>query len=41
VVGATAAAFVLYIIAQGQAGFSGVGGFATNGLVTYHQINLV
>ncbi|UQM07073.1 aquaporin Z [Acinetobacter baumannii] len=31
VVGATAAAFVLYIIAQGQAGFSGVGGFATNG----------
>ena len=30
-VGATAAAFVLYIIAQGQAGFSGVGGFATNG----------
>ncbi|WPP70316.1 aquaporin Z [Acinetobacter pittii] len=31
VVGATAAAFVLYIIAQGQAGFSGVGGFASNG----------
>ncbi|CAP02612.1 water channel (aquaporin Z) (MIP family) [Acinetobacter baumannii SDF] len=31
VVGATAAAFVLYIIAQGQAGFSGVGGFAANG----------
>ena len=31
VVGATAAAFVLYIIAQYQAGFSGVGGFATNG----------
>jgi len=31
VVGATAAAFVLYIIAQGQAGFTGVGGFATNG----------
>ena len=31
VVGATAAAFVLYIIAQGQAGFSGVGGFATKG----------
>ncbi|WP_151988707.1 aquaporin Z [Acinetobacter oleivorans] len=31
VVGATAAAFVLYIIAQGQTGFSGVGGFASNG----------
>jgi len=31
VVGATAAAFVLYIIAQGQAGFTGVGGFAANG----------
>ena len=31
VVGATAAAFVLYLIVQGQAGFSGTGGFATNG----------
>ena len=31
VVGATAAAFVLYLIVQGQAGFSGTGGFASNG----------
>lgn len=31
VVGATAAAFVLYLIVQGQAGFTGTGGFATNG----------
>ena len=31
VVGATAAAFVLYLIVQGQAGFAGTGGFATNG----------
>ena len=31
VVGAVAAAFVLYLIAQGQAGFQGTGGFATNG----------
>lgn len=31
VVGATVAAFVLYLIVQGQAGFSGTGGFATNG----------
>lgn len=31
VVGATAAAFVLYLIVQGQAGFIGTGGFATNG----------
>ena len=31
VVGATAAAFVLYLIVQGQAGFVGTGGFATNG----------
>ena len=30
VVGATAA-FVLYLIVQGQAGFAGTGGFATNG----------
>lgn len=30
-IGATLAAFILYIIIQGQAGFSGVGGFATNG----------
>ncbi|MCE6938290.1 aquaporin Z [Acinetobacter baumannii] len=30
VVGATAAAFVLYIIAQGQAGFSGVGDLSPN-----------
>ncbi len=31
VVGATAAAFVLYLIVQGQAGFTGTGGFASNG----------
>ena len=31
VVGATAAAFVLYLIVQGQAGFTTTGGFATNG----------
>lgn len=31
VIGATAAAFVLYLIVQGQAGFVGTGGFATNG----------
>ncbi|AMW80054.1 aquaporin [Acinetobacter sp. TGL-Y2] len=31
VVGATAAAFVLYLIVQGQASFTGTGGFATNG----------
>ena len=31
VVGAVAAAFVLYLIVQGQAGFAGTGGFATNG----------
>lgn len=31
VIGATAAAFVLYLIVQGQAGFTGTGGFATNG----------
>ncbi len=31
VLGATFAAFILYIIVQGQAGFSGTGGFATNG----------
>lgn len=31
VVGATVAAFVLYLIVQGQAGFPGTGGFATNG----------
>ncbi|NHB56810.1 aquaporin Z [Acinetobacter shaoyimingii] len=31
VVGAVAAAFVLYLIVQGQAGFPGTGGFATNG----------
>ena len=31
VIGATLAALVLYIIVQGQAGFSGTGGFATNG----------
>ena len=30
-IGATLAAFILYIIIQGQAVFSGVGGFATNG----------
>lgn len=30
-IGATLAAFILYIIVQGQAGFTGVGGFATNG----------
>jgi MIP family channel proteins len=29
--GATLAAFILFIIVQGQAGFTGVGGFATNG----------
>lgn len=31
VVGGTLAAFVLYLIVQGQAGFTGTGGFATNG----------
>ena len=31
VIGGTFAAFILYLIAQGQAGFTGVGGFATNG----------
>lgn len=31
VIGATAAGFVLYLIVQGQAGFVGTGGFATNG----------
>lgn len=31
VIGATAAAFVLYLIVQGQAGFTSTGGFATNG----------
>lgn len=31
VVGAVLAAWVLYLIAQGQAGFAGTGGFATNG----------
>lgn len=31
VIGATAAAFVLYLIVQGQAGFVDTGGFATNG----------
>lgn len=31
VIGATAAAFVLFFIVQGQAGFTGAGGFATNG----------
>lgn len=31
VVGGIFAAFILYIIVQGQAGFTGVGGFATNG----------
>jgi aquaporin Z len=31
VIGAIAAAFVLYLIVQGQAGFQGTGGFATNG----------
>ncbi|KAE9631608.1 aquaporin Z [Parasedimentitalea maritima] len=31
VIGATAAAVVLYIIVSGGAGFSGVGGFASNG----------
>lgn len=30
-IGATLAAFILYIIVQGQAGFTGVGGFASNG----------
>lgn len=31
VIGATLAALVLYIIVQGQAGFAGTGGFASNG----------
>ncbi len=31
VVGAVLAAWVLYLIVQGQAGFAGTGGFATNG----------
>lgn len=31
VIGATLAALVLYLIVQGQAGFSGTGGFASNG----------
>lgn len=31
VIGATVAALVLYIIVQGQAGFAGTGGFASNG----------
>ncbi len=31
VIGAIVAAFVLYMIVQGQAGFQGVGGFASNG----------
>ena len=31
VVGAVLAAFILYLIVQGQAGFSSTGGFATNG----------
>ncbi|MEG0483516.1 MAG: aquaporin Z [Acinetobacter sp.] len=31
VVGGIFAAFILYLIVQGQAGFTGVGGFATNG----------
>ena len=31
VVGAVLAAWVLYLIVQGQAGFTGTGGFATNG----------
>ena len=31
VVGGTLAAFVLYLIVQGQAGFTSTGGFATNG----------
>ncbi|WP_010114986.1 aquaporin Z [Acinetobacter sp. P8-3-8] len=31
VIGGTFAAFILYLIAQGQAGFTGVGAFATNG----------
>lgn len=31
VIGATVAAFVLYLIVQGQAGFVGTGGFASNG----------
>lgn len=31
VIGATLAALVLYIIIQGQAGFAGTGGFASNG----------
>lgn len=30
-IGATLAAFILYIIVQSQAGFTGVGGFASNG----------
>ncbi len=31
VIGATIAAFILYLIVQGQANFSGTGGFASNG----------
>ncbi len=31
IIGATLAALVLYLIVQGQAGFAGSGGFATNG----------
>lgn len=31
VIGGTVAAFILYIIVQGQANFAGVGGFASNG----------
>lgn len=31
VIGATFASFILYIIVQGQLGFSGTGGFASNG----------
>ena len=31
IIGATLAALVLYLIVQGQAGFAGTGGFATNG----------
>lgn len=31
VIGGTVAAFVLYLIVQGQMGFTGVGGFASNG----------
>lgn len=30
-IGGTVAAFILYIIVQGQANFAGVGGFASNG----------